>query len=294
MSQGNGITYQDKRFGISSWAIDSRATVVVLSILIALIGFTAYDTMPREAFPEVVTPEIYVSTMYPGNAPDDMEKLVTRPIEKEIKTITGIDEINSTSVQGFSSIQVKFDFSVTPSEALRKVKDAVDKAKADPDFPADLPAEPSVFELNLSEMVPILNINLSGDYSLDQLNRWAELLEEKLEDLEEVNKVEIRGVPKKELRISLDMRKMEAREIAFADVAQAIQGENVTISGGEVLIDGLRRSVRVSGEFTDPEEVRGIIVKQENLDIVRLGDIADVAFTYVEPTSYAREYGQPV
>jgi multidrug efflux pump subunit AcrB len=294
MSQDNGKTYQDKRFGISSWAVDNRATVMVLSILIALIGFTAYNTMPREAFPEVVAPEIYVSTFYPGNAPADMEKLITRPIEKEIKTITGIDEINSTSVQGYSSVQVKFDFSVTPSEALRKVKDAVDKAKADPDFPTDLPADPNVFELNISEMMPILNINLSGDYSLDQLNKWAELLEDKLEDLEEVNKVEIRGVPKKEVRISLDLRKMEAREISFGDVAQAIQSENVSISGGEVLIDGLRRSVSVSGEFTDMDEVRGIIVKQENLDIVRLGEIADVAFTYVEPTSYAREYGQPV
>lgn len=292
--ESNGNTHQDKRFGISSWAVDNRATVMVLSILIALMGFTAYITMPREAFPEVVAPEIYVSTFYPGNAPDDMEKLVTRPLEKEIKTITGIDEINSTSVQGYSSIQVKFDFSVTPAEALRKVKDAVDKAKADPDFPTDLPADPNVFELNISEMTPILNINLSGDYSLDQLNKWAELLEDKVEDLEEVNKVEIRGVPKKEVRISLDLRKMEAREISFGDVAQAIQSENVSISGGEVLIDGLRRSVSVSGEFTDMDQVRGIIVKQENLDIVRLGEIANVAFTYVEPTSYAREYGQPV
>src|SRR5690606_27961665 len=156
-------------------------------ILVALIGFTAYSTMPREAFPEVVTPEMYVSTMYPGNGPDDMEKLLTRPMEKEIKTITGIDEINSTSVRGISTIHVKFDFNVTPGEALRKVKDAVDKAKADPDFPTDLPAEPSIFEMSFSEMMPVMNINLSGDYSLDQLNKWAEMLEDKLEALPEVN-----------------------------------------------------------------------------------------------------------
>ena len=296
MSQDNdnGMDQQDKRFALSSWAVDNRATVMVLSLLIALIGFNAYYTMPREAFPEVVTPEIYVSTIYPGNAPDDMEKLITRPLEKEIKTVTGIDEILSTSVQGFSTIHVKFDFSVTPSEALRKVKDAVDKAKADPDFPTDLPAEPNVFELNFSEVMPIMNINLSGDYSMDQLNIWAEMLEDRIEDLPEINKAEIRGVPKKEVRISLDLRKMEARELSFNDVAQAIQTENVSISGGEVLVDGLRRTVSVNGEFTDMEQVRQIIVKQEDLDIVRLGDIADVAFTYVEPTSYAREYGQPV
>ena len=294
MSQLNGQSGNDKRFAISTWAVENRATVTVLTILIAITGLTAYNTMPREAFPEVVTPEVYVGTSYPGNSPDDMEKLITRPLEKEIKTITGIDEINSTSVQGYSTIQVKFDFNVQPTEALRKVKDAVDKAKADPDFPTDLPAEPNIFEMNFSEMMPILNINLSGDYSMDQLNEWAEMLEDRLEDMPEVNKVEIRGVPKKELRISLDLPKMEAREIAFADVASAVQQENVSVSGGEVLVDGLRRTVSVNGEFTDMEEVRGIIVKQENLDIVRLGDIAEVEFTYEEPNSFAREYGNPV
>ena len=144
-------------------------------------------------------------------------------MEKEIKTITGIDEINSTSVQDFSTIQVKFDFNVTPTEALRKVKDAVDKAKADPSFPTDLPAEPNIFEMNFSELMPILNINLSGDYSMDQLNEWAEDLEDRIEDLPEINKVEIRGVPEKEVRISLDLPKMEARKLSFQDVAGAVQ-----------------------------------------------------------------------
>jgi multidrug efflux pump subunit AcrB len=295
MSNQNGQhSANDKRFGLSSWAVENRATVMVLTIIIAITGLMAYATMPREAFPEVVTPEIYVGTAYPGNAPDDMEKLISRPLEKEIKTITGIDEINSTSVQGYSTIQVKFDFSVSPTEALRKVKDAVDKAKADPSFPTDLPAEPNIFEMNFSEMMPIMNINLSGDYSLDQLNAWAEDLEDRIEDLPEVNKVEIRGVPEKEVRVSLDLPRMEARQVSFGDVAQAIQSENLSISGGEVLVDGLRRSVSVNGEFTDMDQVRSIIVKQEHLDIVRLGDIADVAFTYEEPKSYAREYGQPV
>ncbi|MDQ3099840.1 MAG: efflux RND transporter permease subunit [Bacteroidota bacterium] len=294
MSQQNGKAGQDKGFAISSWAVENRSTVMVLTILIAFTGLTAYNTMPREAFPEVVTPEIYIGTAYPGNSPADMEKLITRPLEKEIKTITGIDEINSTSVQGYSTIQIKFDFNVSPTEALRKVKDAADRAKADPDFPTDLPAEPNIFEMNLSEMMPIMNINLSGDYSMDQLNLWAEMIEDRIEDLPEVNKVEIRGVPKKEVRISLDMNAMEARQLAFQDVASAVQQENVSISGGEVLVDGLRRSVSVSGEFTDMQEIREIIVKQENFDIVRLGDIAEVDFTYEEPNSFAREYGAPV
>jgi len=285
---------KDKRFALSTWAVDNNATVMVMTVLIALIGYTAYNDMPREAFPEVVTPEIFVGTPYPGNAPDDMEKLITRPLEKEIKTITGIDEINSTSVQGYSTIDIKFDFNVTPTEALRKVKDAVDKAKADPDFPRDLPAEPNIFEMSFSELTPILNINLSGDYSVDQLNEWAKDLEDAIEDLPEVNKVEIRGVPEKELRISLDLPKMEARKVSFDDVANAVQAENVSVSGGEVLVDGLRRTISVNGEFTDMDQVRSVIVKQEDLELVRLGEIAEVDFTYKESNSFAREYGKPV
>ena len=288
------MAHKDKEFSWSSWAVDNKVTVLVVTVLIALTGLMAYLAMPREAFPEVITPEIYVGTAYPGNAPNDMEKLITRPLEKEIKSISGVDEINSTSVQGYSNIQVKFNFNVTPTEALRKVKDAVDKAMGDPDFPNDLPAEPNIFEMNFSELVPVMYINLSGDYSLEQLNEWAEELEDAIEDQPGVSKVDIRGVPKKEVRVALDLHAMESREVSFDDVANAIRSENVSVSGGEVLIDGMRRTVTVDGQFTDMDQVRSIIVKQEKLDIVRIGEIADVDFTYEEPKSYAREFGKPV
>ena len=154
-----------------------------------------------------MTPEIYVGTPYPGNSPLDIEKLITRPLEKEINAISGIDEINSTSVQGYSTIQVKFNFDVTPDEALRKVKDKVDVAKSDPDFPSDLPADPNVFEMNFAELVPILNINLSGDFTPDQLKEYAEYLEDRIEGLPEISEVNIRGVDDKEVRVQLDMQK---------------------------------------------------------------------------------------
>ncbi|MEM9051849.1 MAG: efflux RND transporter permease subunit, partial [Bacteroidota bacterium] len=202
-----------KEFGLSSLSIDNRTTVFVIMAIILLGGFGSYISMPKENFPDVVTPEIYVGTPYPGNSPLDIEKLITRPFEKEINTITGIDEINSTSVQGYSSIQVKFDFDVTPEEALRKVKDKVDVAMSDRDFPTDLPADPNVFEMNFSELVPIMNINLSGDYSLDQLKDYAEYLEDKIEDIPEITSVEIRGVMDKEVKINADLLAMEAMEI---------------------------------------------------------------------------------
>lgn len=284
----------DKEFSLSSWAVGNRTTVFVILFIIGLAGTISYTSMPAEAFPEVVTPEIYVGTPYPGNSPLDIEKLITRPLEKEINSITGIDEINSTSVQGYSTIQVKFDFDVTPQEALRKVKDKVDVAKSDPDFPSDLPADPNVFEMNFAELVPILNINLSGDFTTDQLKEYAEYLEDEIEALPEISEVDIRGVDDKEVRVHLDMQRLSALEMSFGDVASALQQENVSMSGGDLLIDGYRRNVRISGEYASMKEIENTIVKNENADVVYLKDIATVAFTEVEKESYAREYESPV
>ena len=283
-----------KEFGLSSLSVDNKTTVFVLAIIIFLGGIAAYESMPKENFPDVVTPEIYVGTAYPGNSPLDIEKLITRPFEKEINAITGVDEINSTSVQGYSSIQVKFTFDVTPEDALRKVKDKIDIAMSDRDFPTDLPADPNVFEMNFSELMPIMNINLSGDYSIDQLKDYAEYLEDEIEDLPEITKVEIRGVMDKEVKIDIDVLAMQAREINFDDVGNAIAGENTTISGGDLLVDEYRRNVRVIGEFTNIEEIEEVIVKRENQEVVYLKDIAEVSFGEKEKESYAREYKKPV
>lgn len=283
-----------KEFGLSSLSVNNRTTVFVLTFIILILGWTSYTSMPKENFPEVVTPEIYVGTPYPGNSPLDIEKEITRPLEKEINTITGVDEINSTSVEGFSSIQVKFDFSVDPTDALRKVKDAVDIAKSDAEFPKDLPADPNIFEMNFSELIPIMNINLSGDYSLERLKEYGEYLEDQIEDLPQISKVDIRGVSEKEVKIELDLPKMEYAKVSYDDVERSIQGANVTMSGGSILLDGVRRNVRVAGEFQSLNEIENLIVKQEKFNIVYLKDIARVFFQEKEPDSYARENEQTV
>lgn len=283
-----------KEFGLSSLSVGNRTTVLVLTVFIFVSGFIAYNNMAKESFPEVVVPEIYIGTTYPGNSPLDIEKLITRPIEKEVNAISGVDEIVSTSVQGHSSIQVKFDFSVTPDEALRKVKDKVDIAKSDADFPQDLPADPNVFEMNISELMPIMNINLSGDFAIDQLNDYAEYLEDKIEDLPEITEVDIRGVTEKEVAISLDLHKLEAMEISYDDVAQAIGNENVTISGGDVEVGDYRRNVRILGEFENMDQIRNVVVKRHMGNIVYLKDIATVSFGEKEKESYARDYLSPV
>ncbi|MFC2188297.1 efflux RND transporter permease subunit [Fulvivirgaceae bacterium LMO-SS25] len=281
-----------KDFGLTTLAIDNRITVFVLTILIVIVGLTAYMNLPKENFPEVSQPTVYIGTSYPGNSPADMENLVTRPIEKEINSITGVDVIRSTSVQDFSSIVVEFVTDTDVTDALQKVKDAVDKAKSE--LPTDLPADPNVFELDFSEF-PILNINLSGgDYSLEQLNEYAEDLEEEIEKLQEISKVEIRGVDEKEVKIHADPFKMDARMVSFSDIETAIGNENVTISGGNILAGNIRRSIRVVGEFTDPQQMEEIVVKREEGDVVYLKDVATVEFDYKEKQNYARLASQPV
>lgn len=284
----------NKEFKISTWSIHNKMTVFVIIAMIFIAGIFSYTSMPREAFPEIVVPEIYVSTPYPGNSALDIEKLITRPLEKEINGISGVDEIISTSIEGFSTIQVKFDFSVSPNEALRKVKDKVDSATSDKDFPKDLPADPNVQELNFAELMPIMNINLSGDFSMDQLKEYGEYLEEEIEKVPEISKVDIRGIQDKEIEISVDLFKMETLQISFNDIAGAVQNENMTVSGGDLLENGIRRNVRVIGEFKSAKEIENIIVKQENNNIVYLRDIAIVSFKEQEKQSYAREFSQPV
>lgn len=283
-----------KEFKLSTWSINNKMTVFVVIGMIFLAGIFSYQSMPREAFPEIVVPEIFVSTAYPGNSAIDIEKLITRPLEKEINGISGVDEITSTSIEGFSSIKVTFDFSVTPTEALRKVKDKVDAAKSDKDFPKDLPSDPTVKEMNFAELMPIMNINLSGDFSMDELKEYGEYLEEEIEKVPEISKVEIRGIQDKEMEISVDLYKMEISKISFNDISQAIQNENMTVSGGDLLENGLRRNVRVLGEFKSADEIADLIIKQENEEIVYLRDIATVTFKEQEKQSYAREFLQPV
>ena len=287
-------TKKIKEFKLSSWAISNRMTVSVITFIIVLSGLLSYTGMARENFPEIIIPQIYVATPYPGNSALDVEKLITKRLEKEINAITGVDKITSNSIQGYSSVVVEFSFDFTPAEALQKVKDKVDVAMADPDFPKDLPSEPSVSEMNFSERIPIMNINLSGEFSMDQLKEYAEYLEDEIEEFSEISSVDIRGVQEKELEIAVDLYKMEASKISFTDIENAVAFENMSISGGDILENGIRRTVRILGEFKDPLAVRDIIVKQEKGNIVYLRDIADVDFKEQEKESFAREYLQPV
>jgi multidrug efflux pump len=280
-----------RQFGLSSLAIDNGTSIFVLIFMVLLFGLKSYQDMPKEQFPEVALPTVYINTPYFGNAAKDIENLVTRPIEKELQSLSGIKYIRSTSLQDFSVITAEFNTDIDIEDATRKVKDAVDLAKSE--LPNDLTEEPRVFDVNLSE-IPIMTINLSGDYSNDELRLFAEFLEDRIEELDEISDVELKGVLEREVKIDVDMHAMELREISFGDIENAINSENLTMSGGEILSDNFKRSIRIVGEYKNVEEIGNTIIKSENQRPVFLNEIATVTFGYKERTSYARADGYPV
>lgn len=296
MSEDKNISKENenlKEFGLSTLAVKNRKTVYLIAILIFLMGTMAYVSMPKENFPELVIPEIYVGTPYPGGSPEFIEDKITQPFEKEFNSIKGIEEISSTSIYGYSSVKIQFDFSVSVSEARRKIQDAIADARAKPEFP-DLEIEPMIKEVDFSEM-PIMNVNLSGDYTTDQLKGYAELLEDRIEALTEVNEVDIRGIQEKKLKIELRKYDAQARNVSYTDIQNAVGRENITMPGGEIEIGGKKRSVRIEGEFTTPEQLANIIVKQEDGgDEIYLHEVADVSFGDADKTSYARQFGESV
>jgi multidrug efflux pump subunit AcrB len=235
-----------------------------------------------------------VGTPYNSSSVVDIEKLITKPLEKEINTITGVDKITSTSVPNLQRHRREVHLQHHAHRGAAQGEGRGGQGARRRGLPARPASEPNIFDMNFSELMPVMNINLSGDYPLEQLHQYAKHLEDRIESLSEINKVEIRGVPERELRVSLDLPQMEQLQLNFNDIAQALQGENITMSGGELLVNGQRRAVRVIGEFKDAEQVKDIVVKNEKLREVRLGDIADVEFAYKEAESYAREYGKPV
>jgi multidrug efflux pump len=280
-----------REFGLSSLSVDNSTSVVILTLIISFLGLNAYRNMPKESFPEIVIPTVYVGTPYPGNSPVDMENLITRPIEKELKSINDVKDITSTSVQDFSSIVVEFNPGVEISKAIQDVKDAVDKSKSE--LPTDLDQDPNVLEINTSDF-PIMNVNISGNYSEAELKKFGEYLEDEIEKLAEISKADLAGTVEREIQINADPYKMESVGVSFGDISSAVQSENVTISGGNIRSGDFQRSLRVDGEFTDPMELLNIIVKTDNQKIVYLRDVAEVKDTYKERTTYARSKNLPV
>ena len=275
-----------KEFKPSSWAIDNRTAIYIITVIITLTGIMSYINIPKESFPDISLPNIYISVVYPGTSPKDMENLVVRHIEKECKGISGVKKIKSNALQDYCSIVVEFNSDVKIEDAKRKVKDAVDRARND--LPQDLPNEPDIIEVNFSDL-PIMAVNLSGDYDLAKLKRYADEAKDKIESLKEVKEVKLIGELEREIQINVDMLKLQSSGLTMSDIERAVKYENMTVPGGGVrMADGTRRSLSVSGEFTNVDQIKNLVVNSINGAPIYLKDIAEVVDSYKEQESYAR------
>ena len=280
-----------KEFWLTSWAIDNKTSVYIMTVIITLAGIFAYNKLQKENFPDIVIPTVLVASVYPGTSPSDMENLVTRPIEKEIKSQSGVKKVTSSSNQDFSVITVEFNTDIDVADAKQKVKDAVDKAK--PELPTDMPTAPDVREINFSEF-PIMSVNLSGNYSAERLKKYAEDLQDKIEGLPEITRVDIIGALDQEVQINVDMYKMQAAKITFQDIIRSISLENMTISGGTIPVGEMKRAVRVVGQYTNPNEIGNIVIKSATGGNIPLREIAEVVDGFKERESFARLDNKPV
>lgn len=280
----------NKEYRLASWAIDNPTIIYVLIALFFTVGLASYFSMPREEFPEVIETKIYVSTVYPGNTAEDIERLVVDPLEDRIKNISNVTKFTSTSQEDYGMIMVEFEESVTIAEAKVRVQNEVDIEKASEDWPVfnGAKVEPNVFDLNIAESQPIMNVNLKGDYTTEQLKSYAEYLEDAIEDLPQIKEVDIRGAQDKEVEVAVDVYKMMASKVSFNDILGAITNGNMTLSAGNMIASGQRRTIRILGEIENPSELENFVVKAEN-GSVYLRDIAEVSFKEEERTTYARE-----
>lgn len=286
----------DKEFKLSSWAINNPSVIYVMIGIFLFIGLSSYFAMPREDFPEIKETKIYISTPFPGNTAEDIERLVTDPLEDKLKNVSNVVEILSTSQEDYSIITVEFDEELTVEEAKQRVKDEVDSEKASEDWPLfnNAKVEPNVFDLKLSEEFPIMNINISGDYTVEKLKEYAEYLQDKIEDLPQIKSADIRGAQEKEVEVAVDVYKMMAAKVSFDDLLKAIGNGNMTMSAGNIKSSGQRRTIRVLGEIEEPSELRDFVVKSDGGSPVYLKDVATVTFTEEDKTTFAREFGHSV
>lgn len=280
-----------RKFKPTYIALQNKTTVYIFTGLLVFFGIYSYNQMPRELMPEVVIPFIFVQTVYPGNSPVEIENLITRPIEKELKGMQGIKKVSSGSYQDVSTIWVEFNTTIEIQQALQDTKDRVDKSKSE--LPNDLESDPMVMDINFSEF-PIMNVNLSGDFSMRDLKKYAEILQDEFEGLREISEVNIRGVEEREIQINVDPHKLDAVGLTFEDIALAVQFENVTIGAGEFTADATRRIIRTVADFKNIDQISNTIIKVNMGKPVYIRDVAIVVDGYKEQTTIARLNDKPV
>ncbi|MEN9355364.1 MAG: hypothetical protein RL318_2689, partial [Fibrobacterota bacterium] len=275
---------------MTKFAVKNPVTTLVLAVLLILSGWMSYVSLPRESFPEIKIPYIFVNTVYPGAAPEDIEKLVTEKIEDKLDGIDGVKKVTSQSMESVSAIQVEFNTNVDVETALRRVRDKVDQAQGD--LPTDA-EQPMVQELNFSN-VPVFIVSLTADYDVERLETVAEELKERIASLPGVLDAKVTGKQDKEISIDVDPARLRAYDIPLRDVSGAIQAQHRNIPGGSLTASGNRFSIKMTGELKTPEAFESVVVRASAGKVVRLRDVASVRFGWVrDRSSIARFNGKP-
>lgn len=288
--QPKGSPEDRKEFGLTSFSINNRISVLVLLFLITVLGIRSYQSIPKEASPDVTVPNIIVITTYPGVSPVDMENLITRKLEEELSNISDIKQMTSTSSEGYSSINLEFEVDVNIDEALQKVRERVDLAK--PELPDDAD-DTLIEEINISEF-PIMQVNVSGEYGLDELKIVAERLQDQFEAIPNVLEVDLAGELEREVQVDVDLPKLKYYGIAFGDIILAIQNENITVPGGTIDVGTKQFLLRVPGEYTDPSLIEDIVVDAPDDLPIYVRDVATVNFGHKDRESYSDLNGNSV
>jgi len=276
-----------KEFGPSSWAIDNKTAIYVLILMISVLGLVSYNNLPKENFPDIAVPKIFITTQFLGQSPQNVENLVTRQLEKKLKSLKGLKKVTSNSVQNVSIITAEFNANVKTKDAKIDVKDAVDKAKQDLPQNDNNFKEPVISDVNVADL-PILYINISGDYDLKKLKEYADILKDEIESYKEISKVDEVGALTPEIQINVDMNKMAAAQLSFGDITKAVGDENVLSSAGTIKTDGIRRSIDIKKDFKNADQVAAMVIRNPKGQAVYLRDIAEVKDSFLEQESYAR------
>jgi multidrug efflux pump subunit AcrB len=275
---------------VTNYAIKFRIAVYVFMAVLIVIGIAAYNALPREGFPDITIPQVFIRAPYEGTAPEEMENLVTIPLEKKLNELGNVKEITSTSAESFTTISVEFLPNQDIDMAIQRVKDKIDLARVD--LPDDL-EEPIVDGFNFSTDVPIMRFSLSGSSDIERLKNIAENLQDKIELMPGVREAGITGTREREIRIEFDRARLSAYEIPLADVLALVGKENVTISAGSLEVGDSKYQVRLPGEFKLAGEMRDLVVKVHKGRPIYLSDLATVTDTYKDTTSIARINGEP-
>ena len=274
---------------INRLALKRQITVLALLVVIVIVGLYCYVTLPRESFPDITIPYVFVTTTYEGVAPEDMEKLITIPIERKLKGISDVEEIRSTSAEGISTVAVKFLPKVNIDDALQKVRDKVDQAKGD--LPADLPNDPAIKEVNFSDF-PVIRVVLSGPFSLRRLQTFAEDLQDKIESIPGVLDATIIGGLQREIHVEFDLDRVAAYHVPFSSLIGSVTRSNVNMPGGSMDIGKAKYLVRVPEDFKHPSEIFSIVAFTRNGKPVYLRDVAFIRDSYKDPLTRSRINGE--